>query len=85
MRFLWLAALCLLACDEELEVAAESKAAPTTASAPTEVAAASVLSLPGEIYKRALEQARRDINLDNAGERLKALEREIELDRQREP
>lgn len=48
----------------------------------TEAAASSA---PGRIYRAAYEQARREINSDNAYDRLQELERQIEKERQRLP
>lgn len=40
---------------------------------------------PGRIYRAAYEQARKEINSDNAHDRLQALERQIDQERQRLP
>ncbi len=88
----WLFGLFLLAgCSgSEPPAAPPSEAPPAPAGAEpavdvkTEPEGDAEVGQPGEIYKRAVELAKKEITIDNAHERLRALEREIELDRQRE-
>jgi hypothetical protein len=67
-----------LACSKGEEAATQAPAAEAADSEATTDEA----RLPGTIYKKALEQAQKEITADNAVERLNDLERQIDLERQ---
>ena len=52
---------------------------------PALVSTAGLEEMPSRTYRAAFDQAQKDITVDNAAERLRALEHEIDLDAQSLP
>jgi hypothetical protein len=77
VRYVIAVALALTACADEappVPTAAAATPAPADEHDPAQV--------PGAVYRQAHTKAQKEINADNARERLAELERQIDLDRQ---
>ncbi len=97
MRLLVLGATCLMlpmvACERpsaspeatKATAPATGKPASDSMAKAAEIAKAEDVALPGAIYKNAYDKAAKEIDASNARERLRALERAIDRERQALP
>ena len=71
--------LCLSACESKVEEASPEE--PWTQERVEALRMPGVVDEPGKIYRKAYDRAMGQITADNLVERLEALEREIEMER----